>query len=145
MLWAACLHLMNAGLRVTRNSVIDMKKNERNNANTSKTTCSRGQWSNVYTVKHLNFQCLYRCRKKEQSCFIFPHRPSLFFFQDNANEKDFLFTKHRTNFMKLKLSPDTIELVDLISLLLFLCKSVSSCCEHNSLITHILGVPCTEG
>lgn len=84
-------------------------------------------------------------KERAKLFFFFPHCPSLFFFQDNANEKDFLFTKRRTNFMKLKLSPDSIELVDLISLLLFLCKSVSSCCEHNSLITHILGVPWTEG
>ena len=79
----------------------------------------------MFTVLNiLNFNVYTDVEKRAK--LFFPHCPSLFFFsgQDNANEKDFLFTKSRINFMKLKLSPDSIELVGLTSLLLFLCKSV---------------------
>lgn len=60
---------MNAVLRVTQNSVIDFKENEISKANSSKMTCSGGKYSSVGCVEHFNFQCLYRCCKKEQRVF----------------------------------------------------------------------------
>lgn len=145
MLWAACLHLMNAVLRVTRNSVIDVKKMKEIMQTQVRWPVPQESGA-MFTLPNILIFNVYTDVERKSEV-IFSPLPLFILFsgQDNANEKDFLFTKSRTNFMKLKLSPDSIELVDLISLLLFLCKSVSSCCEHNSLITHILEVPWTEG
>lgn len=91
MFWTTCLDLMNAVLRVTQSSAIDMKKMNEVMQTQVRWSVPEARGAMLALPNILIFSDYTDVRRKSKVVVIFPHCLSLFFLQDRTMQMRKIF------------------------------------------------------